>query len=331
MGAKCSCRCFGSAKGTETRKVVSESESLWPRFKRRIKQKRKMQSSKPAAFSNYSVQISPAYLISGGSKPLVRFVSNSGGREFIPVILSPVRKEMSNEQQPTKMKRKLGLEAAEVKVKSRNAEISVKPREPEVCTQELPPKPISDEEDPVAVKISCRRSWVRILKAFQFPKPADRNGPKVSQNPTQQNEVADSISRPSEQPCKSRSTSSAVDSKSNEPFETFVFRRKVSCHGSKCQGIKSTPLSQLPRPGMNSTIPSFQPKMINTSAGKKGTITGNATSEGEEYSMALNLSILIIIMVCLAVFSNRIFAVVCTSIWWYLLPSLLKKKLCRWQ
>lgn len=132
-----------------------------------------MQSSKPAAFSNYSVQISPAYLISGGSKALVRFASNSGGGEFIPVILSPVRKEMSNEQQPTKMKRKLGLEAAEIKVKSRNAEISVKPREPEACSQELPPKGISKEEDPVAVKISCRRSWVRVVRAFQFSKLAE--------------------------------------------------------------------------------------------------------------------------------------------------------------
>jgi hypothetical protein len=34
---------------------------------------------------------------------------------------------------------------------------------------------------------------------------------------------------------------------------------------------------------------------------------------------------LIIIMGCLVVLSDRFVAIVCTSVWWYLLPRLLKK------
>jgi hypothetical protein len=328
--------------GTEASKVVSESESLWPRFKRRIKQKSKNQSSKPAVISNYAVEISPTCLISGESKALVRIVSNSRGGEFIPVILSPVGKAISNERQPTKKKSLLGFEATEIKVKLRNAEISAKSREPEVSTEELPPKQIS-EEDQVAVKKSDRTSWVRVAKAFQFPKAPDRNGPKVLQNPIrkrhaedtktqvieqpeapdirQRKEVADSISRPIEQPSKSSRTSSAMDSKNSKLFKFITFHRTVSSRSSKLRGIKSTHLSQLPRSDMNHTK---KPAML---AERKGTIT----CEGEGYMMAIELSVLIIIMACLAVFSNRLLAVVCTSIWWYLLPSLLKKLGCQQQ
>jgi hypothetical protein len=77
--------------------------------------------------------------------------------EFIPVILSPVRKAISNEPQVTKKKKKvktLGFDAAEIKVKPRDAEIeiSVKSRESEVCIQEFAPNQISEEQEEGAVR-----------------------------------------------------------------------------------------------------------------------------------------------------------------------------------
>lgn len=153
MGAKGSCSCFGSAMGAESSKVLPESESLWPRFKRRIKQKSKNQSSKPAAFSNYAVQISPTCLISEKSKAVVRIVSISQDGEFVPVILSPVGKTISNERQPTKKKMQLGFDAAKSKVK-----LGFESRKFEVCTE---------EEDEVTMKKPNRRSWVRIANAFR--------------------------------------------------------------------------------------------------------------------------------------------------------------------
>jgi len=318
----------------EASKVISKSESVWPRFNRRLKQKSKNQSSEPAAFLNYAVEISPAYLISGESKELVRIVSISRDGEFVPVILSPVGKAISDEQQSTKKKKQLLFDAAKIKVKSRDAKNSVQSPKSEVCIE---------EEDR---KKSDRRSWVRVAKAFRVLKsPAFHgNGPKVSQNPIrkshakdtetpvieqpkaqeirQKKEVADSIPGPIEHLSKSSRNSAAVDSKSSKLWKFINFHRKVSSQASKRQGIKSATLSV---PGMNSTTPNFQPKKINMSAERKGTSTGDATSEGEGYSMAINLSILIIIMACLVVFSNRLLAIVCTSLWWYLLPSLLEK------
>jgi len=318
----------------EASKVISKSESVWPRFNRRLKQKSKNQSSEPAAFLNYAVEISPAYLISGESKELVRIVSISRDGEFVPVILSPVGKAISDEQQPTKKKKQLLFDAAKIKVKSRDAKNSVQSPKSEVCIEE-------DDR-----KKSDRRSWVRIAKAFRFLKsPAFHgNGQKVSQNPIrkshaketetpvieqpkaqeirQKKEVADSIPGPIEHLSKCSRNSAAVDCKSSKLWKFINFHRKVSSQASKRQGIKSATLSV---PGMNSTTPNFQPKKINMSAERKGTSTGDATSEGEGYSMAINLSILIIIMACLVVFSNRLLAIVCTFLWWYLLPSLLEK------
>jgi hypothetical protein len=242
--------------GAEASKVVSKSESLWPRFKRCLKQKSKNQSSKPAAFSNYAVEISPTCFINGKSKALVRIVSISRDGEFVPVILSPVGKAISNERQPTK------------------------------------------------------------TPVIEQPK---------AQEIRQKKEIADSIPGPIEHLSKSSRTSSAVNCKRSKLWKFINFHRKVSSNGSKCQGIKSATLPQFPRPGMNSTMPNFRPKKINMSAERKGTIRGDTTSEGEGYSMAINLSILIIIMACLVVFSNRLLAIVYTSLWWYLLPSLLEK------
>ena len=172
----------------------------------------------------------------------------------------------------------------------------------------------------------CDPSAIFVCQAPAF----QGNGSKVSQDPIrrsharytktavieqskaqeirQKNKAADSIPGPIEQLSKSTLTFAGVDF-------------------SKRQGIKSAALSQLQRPGMNSiTITTnFQPRNMNLSAKRKGKITGDARSEGEGYSMAINLSILIVIMACLVVFSNRLLAVVCSSIWWYLLPGLLKK------
>ena len=160
--------------GTEARKVVSESESLWPRFKRRIKRKTENRSSAPSTFSNYAVEISPNRVISGKSEGLVRIVSICRSGELIPVILSSARKAISNKEQPASKKKKtttpLGFDAAEVKVKSHDAaDVSVKSRESEVCTEELAAKQISEAEEKVGVRKLNRRLWVRIAKAFRFP------------------------------------------------------------------------------------------------------------------------------------------------------------------
>jgi hypothetical protein len=343
--------------------VLSESESFWPRFKGRMKRKNKKQSSKPSPSSNYSVEISPTQLINGKSAALVRIGSISRDGEFIPVILSPVRKAISNERQVTKKKKKvktLGFDAAEIKVKPRDAEIqiSVKSRESEVCIQEFAPNQISEEQEEVAVRKFDRRSWVRVAKAFRFSTapdlhPTSLNRPKISQDShqvghakdtetavieqhegqeiQQENEVADSIVEPS----KPSQISDKVDSRCRKMLNCTDFH-KTSSHASapntplKRRGIKSVPLCssssypELPRPDMSSTTPNSQPKKLNVSAKRKGTITGNATGEGEGYKTAINFSVLIIIVGCLVLFSDRLLAVVCTSIWWYLLPSLRK-------
>lgn len=337
--------------------ALSKSESFWPRFKTRIKPKRKKHSFKLNPCSRYAVEISPATrLTSGKSESSGRIVSISGDGELVPVILSPVGKSISNERQLTKKEKSLGFDAVEMKVKSRDAQISVKSRQSEVCTAESVPKQISEEEE-VNLKQSERRSWVRIAKALLFPMA---HGPTVSQDsrrgghakdaempvieqPKRQeirqvNEVADSIPRSIDYPSKFSSTSAEVDSKSCKLLKSIDFHRKLSSHANtpksffKGPEIESTPLSSLspypeliPRPDMNSTSPNSQPKKLDMSAKRKGTITADATGEGEGYDMAINLSVLIIIMGCLVVFSDRFLAVACTSFWWYLLPSLLKK------
>lgn len=334
--------------------VLSKSESFWPRFKTRIKPKSKKHSFKLNPSSRYAVEISPATrLTSWKSESSGRIVSISGDGEFVPVILSPVGRSISNERQPTEKEKSLGFEAVEMKVKSRDAQISVKSRQSEVCTAESVPKQISDEEE-VNLRQSERRSWVRIAKALLFPMA---HGPTVShrgghakdaempvieqpkrQEVRQVNEVADSIPRSIDHPSKFSSTSAEVGSKSCKLLKSIDFHRKLSSHANtpksffKGPEIESTPLSSLspypellPRPDMNSTSPNSQPKKLDMSAKRKGTITADAAGEGEGYDMAINLSVLIIIMGCLVVFSDRFLAVACTSFWWFLLPSLLKK------
>lgn len=346
--------------------VLCESEPFWPRFKGRMKRKDGKQSQKPSPSSKYAVEISPARLINGESTALVRIGSISQDGEFIPVILSPVQKTLSNERQITKKKKKnkpVGLDAAEVKVEPRDAKIAVKSLESEVCTQELAPKKISEEEVEVAVRKFNRRSWVRVAKAFRFRTatdlhPTNLNNPKVSEDShqvgqannsktaviekqkgqeiQQEDEVADSIAGPIDEPAEPNQISAKVDSRSCKVLKSIDFHKKssslASAHNTplKRRGIKSVPLSsssypEPPRPDMSNTTPNSQPKKPRMSAERKGTITGNATGEGEGYSMAINFSVLIIIVGCLVVFSDRLLAVVCTSMWWYLFPSLLKR------
>jgi hypothetical protein len=168
--------CFGSSMETKENSVVlSESESFWPRLKGRMKRKNKKQSSKPSPSSNYAVEISPK-LINEKSAALVRIGSISRDGEFIPVILSPVRKSISNEPQVTKKKKKvktLGFDVAEIKVKPRDGEIeiSVKSRESEVCIQEFAPNQISEEQEEGAVRFRiCSNARCHICsKTFHLP------------------------------------------------------------------------------------------------------------------------------------------------------------------
>lgn len=361
-GAKCSCSCFGSAMETKANSaVLCEAEPFWPRFKGCMKRKNSKQSQKTSPSSKYTVEISPARLINGESAALVRIGSISRDGEFIPVILSPVHKAISNEQrQITKKKKKkkpVGLDAAEVKVKPRDAKIALKSHESEACTQELAPKKISEGEVEVAVRKFNRSSWVRVAKAFRFTKapdlhPTNLKRPKLSEDShqvgqandsetavieqpkgqeiRQEEEVADSIAGPIDEPAEPSQISAKVDSRSCKMFKKSSSLASAPNTPLKRRGIKSVPVSsssypELPRPDMSNTTPNSQPKKLHMSAERKGTITGNATGEGEGYNMAINFSVLIIIMGCLVVFSDRLLAVVCTSIWWYLSPSLLKR------
>lgn len=357
--------------------MMSESESLWPRFKRRIKRKTENRSSAPSTFSNYAVEISPNQVISGKSEGLVRIVSICRNGELIPVILSSARKAISNKQQPASKKKKTttppGFDAAEVKVKSHDAaNVSVKSRESEVCTEELAAKQISEAEEKVGARKSNRRLWVRIAKAFRFPTVPDlrqnsRTGLKISQDSVHgdhakldtevpvieqakaqeillENDLPYSIPVPIDQASKLE-----VDSKSVKILKSIDFQRKLNSHANapnspfKRQGIESSdPLSsssscpQFLCP-VNSTKPNSPPKKLKMPAKRKGTRTRTGTkfSEGATGECegcikgcirAINLWVLIIILGCLVVLSNRILAVVCTSLWWYLLRSLLERK-----
>lgn len=340
--------------------VLCESEPFWPRFKGRMKRKNSKQSQKTSPSSKYTVEISPARLINGESAALVRIGSISRDGEFIPVILSPVHKAISNERQITKKKKKkkpVGLDAAEVKVKPRDAKIALKSHESEACTQELAPKKISEEEVEVAVRKFNRRSWVRVAKAFRFTTapdlhPTNLKRPKLSEDPhqvgqandsetavieqqkgqeiRQEEEGADSIAGPIDEPADPSQIPAKVDSWSCKMFKKSSSLASSPNTPLKRRGIKSVPLSsssypELPRPDMSNTTPNSQPKKLRMLAKRKITTTGNATGEGEGYNMAINFSVLIIIVGCLVVFSDRLLAVVCTSIWWYLSPSLLKR------
>lgn len=359
--------------------MVSESESLWPRFKRRMKRKSKNRSSAPSPFSNYAVEISPNQVISGKSEGLVKIVSICREGELIPVILSSARKAISNKQQPASKKKKpLGFDAAEIKVKSHDAaDVSAKSSESDVRTEELAAKQIPEAEEKVGVRKPNRRLWVRIGKAFQFPTVPDlhqnsRTGLKVSQDSlggdhakdteapvieqakTQkillENELPYSIPVPIDEASKSSRISAEVESKSVKILKSIDFHRKLNSHGSapnsafKRQGIESSdPLCsssscpQLLRPVTaampKSPKPNSQHKKLKMSAKRKGTrtqtstkILRGATGECEGSVSAINLWFLIIIMGCLVVLSNRLLAVVCTSLWWYLLSSLLGRK-----
>lgn len=332
--------------------VLSESEYFWPRFKSRIKRESKKRSFKRSPASNYAVEISPTGLISGKSESSVRIVSILRDGELIPVILSPVEKVISCERQPAIKEKPLRLDAVEIKVASRDVEISVRSRQSEVCSEEFPPK-----QGEVAVRKSDRRSWVRIAKLFRFTTApglhrASRNGPKVSkdfhrgghakntempviekpkgQEILQENEVANSIPTPIDHTSKFNRASAEVDTKSHKLLK---LSSRASTPNSFFKGRQiesgtlssSSPHPQLSRSDLNSATPNFQLKKLNTSAKRKGTITGDATCEAEGYDLAINLSVLIIIMACLVLFSGKLLAVVCTSLWWYLLPILLKK------
>lgn len=358
--------------GTDASNVVSESESLWPRFRRRIKRIGKNQASMPSPFSKYAVEISPK------SEGSVRIVSISRDGELIPVVLSPARKSISNDQQPSKKKKKPpGFDAASIKVKSHDAaDISMKSRESEVRSDELASKQISKEEEKVGGRKSNLRSWVRSRKAFLFPAVPDlhqnsRAELKVSQGSLgghakdteapaieqgkaleirPENELPDLIPAPVDQASKSASMSAEVDSEGGQQLTSIGFDRKVSSHASvpnipfKRQGSESadslssaSSSRQFPCPDMavmpNSPKSNSQPRKLNMSAKGKRTLTqtstkslGGATGECEGSVKGLNLWFVIIIMGCLVVLSNRLLAVLCTSLWWYLLPSLLGRK-----
>lgn len=358
--------------GTDASNVVSESESLWPRFKRRIKRKGKNQASMPSPVSKYAVEISPK------SEGSVSIVSISRDGELIPVVLSPARKSIYNDQKPSKKKKKPpGFDAADIKEKSHDAaDISMKSGESEVHSEELASKQISKKEEKVGGRKSNLRSWVRIRKAFLFltvpdlhqnsraelkvsqgslgGHAKDTEAPAIEQGKAQEfrpeNELPDLITAPIDQASKSASISAEVDSEGGQQLTSIGFDRKVSSHARmrnspfKRQGIESTDslssvsLSpQFPCPDMavmpSSPKPNSQPGKLNMSAKGKGTLTrtgtkslGVATGECEGSVKGINLWVVIIIMGCLVVLSNRLLAVLCTSLWWYLLPSLLKRK-----
>ena len=96
-----------------------------------------------------------------------------------------------------------------------------------------------------------------------------------------------------------------VDSKSVKNLKSIDFHKKMNSDAGapfKHRGIESGPLSlsslypRLPASDMNNPKPNSQAKKLNTWEVKKGTTTGDSTGEGEGYNMAINSSVLIIIM-----------------------------------
>lgn len=146
---------------------------------------------------------------------------------------------------------------------------------------------------------------------------------------------------------KSSRNSGEVDSKSCKLMKSIDFHRKVSSHASapnspcKRRDTKLAPLvssssySLLPRSNMaamrSTPTPNSQPKELALPAAlaeRKETIaesSGDIKGKGERYGCAINLWVVIIVMGCLVVFSDRVLAIVCASVCWYLIPTLLKK------
>ena len=121
----------------------------------------------------------------------------------------------------------------------------------------------------------------------------------------QENEVADSILGPIDQLSKSSRTSAELNSRSRKLLKSIDFHKKMNSDAGapfKRRGIESGPLSssslypRLPAQDMNNPRPNSRPKKLNTWEVKKETITGDSTGEGEGYDMAINSSVLIIIM-----------------------------------
>lgn len=172
--------------------------------------------------------------------------------------------------------------------------------------------------------------------------------PRKTQEIRQQKEAADSSSGPIRQTSKSSRISAEVDSKSRKLWKSIDFSRKLSSRTSSpnsslkrreiesADHLSSSSLyPQFPCPDMeptgNSIAPNFQPNKLNLSEETKGTIPrsleeATGEGEGEGYDTVIILGVLIVIMGCLVLFSHRSVAVVCTSIWWYLLPRLLKRR-----
>jgi len=176
--------------------------------------------------------------------------------------------------------------------------------------------------------------------------------PRKTQEIRQKKEVPDSSSGTIKQTSKSSRISAEVDSKNRKLWKSIDFSWKLSSRTSspnsslKPREIESadhlsssSSYPQFPCPDMeptgNSITPNSQPNKLNLSAETKGTIPssleeatgeGEGEGEGEGYDTVIILGVLILIMGCLVLFSHRFVAVVCTSIWWYLLPRLLKKR-----
>jgi hypothetical protein len=250
-------------------------------------------------------------------------------------------------------------DAADISVKSRESEVCSEELYPKQISEEEEEVSARKLDRRSWVRIAKAFRFTAALDLH----PNSRNGPKVSQDSNrgghanytpvieqrtaqeirQKKEVADSISGPIEQPSKSSRISAEVNSKNRKLWKSIDFHRNLSSRASslnssfKRQEIESadwlsslSSYPQIPCPDMaptrNSTAPNSQPNKLNLPAERKGTVTGSLEeATGEGYDTVISLGVLIIIMGCLVVLSDRFVAIVCTSVWWYLLPRLLKK------
>eukprot|EP01018_Ginkgo_biloba_P011487 Gb_23880 [translate_table: standard] len=326
---------------------TKDRTSFWPRFKRRIKHGEKS-SAKP---NSYAGKYDTVYAqISAGGK--TRVVARSAGNpEALVRIVSVSRGEFI--LSPASAKENSASFELETSVTSLKSHKSENCNEQDARIGDDIIK--GDKAEEASLQKLDHRSWVRIVKRIaasglptpflvrktrngkvrQYPhrtlavirdsesKPIKPNSPEIQEEQFPAHDSPrGSISAPIEQPNSNYHISAAVDGNihKNRKLKARVAASAPSTPTGR-HGIESLPRQDLPsratkiqrEASLEST------KTILESRGCFWDRLGPKT--GEDYNAALSVSVLIIVLGILAL-SDRLCTIICTSIWWYLLPKL---------